>query len=359
MELKELLNEENNFTYFSKNFSIKRKLNKYISKISFKQDEENFTYLGGVNLNFERSDIGVYKYDNNDIYFGNWNRNLKDGIGVFYSTSPFRDDSKKLFFNFYIGNWKCNTKHGNGIYLRLLLNPEINKKNDNDDLNKSNISNNSNNSNNESHASESFLKNISNNNDKKNNNTIKSNIFKINDNEIEKIEIFCGRFQEDEFVEGLNYLVSENNDEHIYYGRMNGNYEKEDDEGIMVTKHKKFIYKGKFKNDKFISGYVFNVNDESNKMFYVEYEDGEIIEFRNQNLIENYDEIHFEMITKFVTLNETEGFSDIKKYANLTFYYLEKILDFDFFKYEENSDFFKEHIFYFKDLFDNVMNYVI
>ena len=167
MELKELLKEENKFTHISENFSLKRKLNKYISKISFKQDEENFTYIGGVNLNFERSDLGIYKYNNDDIYFGNWNRNTKDGIGVFYSISPFRDDPKKLFYNFYIGNWKCNTKHGNGIYLRILLNPELNKKTQNEGLNKSSISNYSHISDNEQDPSKSFLDNISHNEKKK------------------------------------------------------------------------------------------------------------------------------------------------------------------------------------------------
>lgn len=347
MELKELLNEGNNYTHISDNFSIKRKFNTYISRITFEQKGENFIYIGGVNLNFERSEIGIYQYQNGDIYFGHWNRNIKDGLGIFYSKSPFRDEQKKIFYNFYIGNWQYNTKHGNGIYLRILMNPDLDNRNNNkNDLDNSIES-----------QEASDVSNFLDLTNKKE--IIISNKFVINPNEIEKFEIFCGLFKEDEYQLGLNYFISENNEECVYYGRMNDNYEKEDDDGLMITRHNKFIYKGKFSNNKFISGYVFNVNDETNKMFYVEYEDGEIVEFRNKNLIENYDTLLYEMLTKYVNLNEIEGFNDIQKYANLTNYYVDHLINFDFGKFDQNLDFLREHILYFKDLFDNIMNSVL
>ena len=93
-------------------------------------------------------------------------------------------------------------------------------------------------------------------------------------------------------------------------------------------------------------------------MFYVELEENEIVEFRNKNLIENYDMKYFDMLSKFVSLSEMDGFYEVKKYANLSNYYVENLIDFDFENFEKNLDFLKEHVLYFRDLFDNLMNLI-
>lgn len=346
MELKQLLNEDNNFTFKSKNFSLKKLLTRYLSKLEFEQEKELFTYLGGVNLNFERNELGIYKYQNGDIYLGNWNRNVKEGIGIFYSTQPFPGATNKTFYNLYIGNWTCNTKNGNGIYLRIIINKELKDLNNTTVIMKNDASKvNSNNSLNDS-ASENHT----------NQPDPLPNIFLLNNKQIEKLEIFCGTFKEDEFLEGVNYFLSENNEETIYYGKMNENYEKNDSDGILVTRHNKYIYKGKFIDNKFINGYVFNANDENNKLFYIEYEDNEIIDFRNKNYIENYDELYFNMIKIYIFFNEIDLFHEMIKYANLTDNYINKYVNYDFDCFERNYDFLREHVFYFKDLFNNLMD---
>lgn len=346
MELKQILNEENEFAFKSKNFSLKKLLTRYLAKIEFEQEKEYFTYVGAVNLNFERSELGVYRYQNGDIYLGNWNRNVKEGIGIFYSTQPFPGASNKTFYNVYIGNWTCNTKNGNGIYLRILLNKELNDLNNttviiNKDVSKVN--------------SQNSLDESKSGNQTKLPHPI-SNIFLLNNKQIEKLEIFCGTFKDDEFLEGVNYFLSENNEETIYYGKMNENYEKNDPDGILVTRHNKFIYKGNFVDNKFIKGYVFNANDDNNKLFYIEYEDNEIIDYRNKNYIENYDEIYYNLIKIYIFFNEVDLFYEVIKYSNLSDYYINKHFNYDFDSFEQNYEFLREHVFYFKELFNNIMD---
>ncbi len=351
MELKQILNEDNNFTYKSDKFCLRKLITRYISKIELEQDKEFFTYVGGVNLNFDRNEIGVYKYQNGDIYLGNWNKNLKDGIGIFYSSQNFPGTTNKTFFNMYIGNWTCNAKNGKGIYLRILLNKDIK------------------NNNNESFNNDAVDLKIENNNENPsiNNtcnlgqNTFKykeklSKIFLINSNHIEKLELFCGMFKDDEYLEGINYFIGVNNEETIYYGKMNENYEKNDTEGIFVTRNNKYIYKGKFVNNKFTDGYVLNANDENSKLIYIEYDDNEIIDFKNKNDIENYDELYYDMVKIFVQFNEVEYFFDVVKYANITDYYITKYINFDFDAFIDNYDFLREHVIYFKELFDNIID---
>lgn len=355
MELIELLNENNQYTYKSPNFSIKRILKKHLTKIELEQDKETFTYLGGVDLNFERSEIGLYKFQNGDIYLGNWKNNLKEGIGLFYTIQIFADN--KIFFNFYFGNWAGNAKNGNGIYLRILINPELSEKNkliipENNNSNSENY-----NSYNVSNLTENGI-----NNNNINNNINNKDPLLINENEIERLEIFCGLFKEDEFIEGLNYFVSgknEENEESIYYGKMNYNFEKHDPNGIFLTRHNKFIYKGNFKENKFTNGYAFNIDDEPNKLFYVEYEDNEVIEYKNKNNIEDYDIIYNDLIKKYLIFNDVSNFNEIIKYANLTDYYIEHLINYDFDKFTENYEFLTGHISNFKDMYDNIMDLFI
>lgn len=352
MELKQLLNEENNFTHKSKEFSLKKLLTRYIAKVEFEQDKEFFTYLGGVNLNFERNELGIYKYQNGDVFFGNWNKNLKEGMGIFYSFQPFTASPSKLFFNFYIGNWTSNSKNGNGIYLRILVNPESTKNNnfDNSVL--------------EQNLNFTYQHGNFNQNNNSINNSCISHLTKklsehhfiINYNEIEKIEIFCGTFKDDDFIEGINYFISENNEEAIYYGKMNENFEKNDPDGILVTRHNKYVYKGNFVDNKFKNGYVFNVNDDISKLFYIEYEEDEIVEYKNKNNVENYENFSFEMIKIYVLCNEIDAFQDIIKYANLTEYYISRFINYDFDAFIDNYEFLREHILYSKDLYNNIMD---
>jgi len=350
MDLKQILSEENNFTFKSKNFCLKKLVNKYIAKLELELDKEIFTYLGGINLNFERNELGIYKYHNGDIYLGNWNRNCKDGLGIFFSIQVFPGSSDKTFYNLYMGNWTGNCKNGNGIYLRILLNKDFKNLN-NTAKEETNENNNKEIINNDSSSDNSFISKNS-----KNFTAKDTNLFFLNNKHFEKFEIFCGNFKDDEFIEGINYFVSENNEETIYLGKMNENYEKNDSEGIFVTRHNKYVYKGKFVDNKFINGFVFNANDENNKLFYIEYEDHEIIDYKNKNYIDNYDELYFNMIKIYVYFNEIDIFHEIIKFANLTENYITQLIKFDFEIFIEKYDFLREHVLYIKELFNNTMD---
>lgn len=56
-------------------------------------------------VNIDNITCGIMKYDNGDIYIGNWNRYIKSGFG----RMKFEN------MNEYFGNWNNNTMQGYGI----------------------------------------------------------------------------------------------------------------------------------------------------------------------------------------------------------------------------------------------------
>lgn len=49
------------------------------------QEYSNGCYLGGTDNNGQRSDLGLYVFNDGDIYLGHWCSNVKDGEGFYYS----------------------------------------------------------------------------------------------------------------------------------------------------------------------------------------------------------------------------------------------------------------------------------
>jgi len=71
---------------------------KKFSKGTYKGELKRFLFK------YERHGVGIMKYDNGDIYEGQWAYNYMDGVG------------KMTYANgdIYEGEWNANTKHGNG-----------------------------------------------------------------------------------------------------------------------------------------------------------------------------------------------------------------------------------------------------
>ena len=84
---------------------------KYFAKIK----NPSFQYIGNLSKNLKKENIGYNQFDNGDEYFGNWNKDKKDGYGIYF----FKEESKANPHQIYVGEFKNNMKSGEGIYFNI------------------------------------------------------------------------------------------------------------------------------------------------------------------------------------------------------------------------------------------------
>jgi len=87
---------------------------KYFSKIK----APSFQYIGILSKNLKKENYGYNQFDNGDEYFGNWNKDKKEGYGIYF----FKEDQKpdpQLISQIYVGEFKNNMKSGEGIYFKV------------------------------------------------------------------------------------------------------------------------------------------------------------------------------------------------------------------------------------------------
>ena len=84
---------------------------KYIAKITSK----TFKYLGILSKNLKKESYGYNRYENEDEYFGQWNKDKKEGYGIYYFKEPSGDSIQQI----YVGEFKNNSKSGEGIYFHI------------------------------------------------------------------------------------------------------------------------------------------------------------------------------------------------------------------------------------------------
>ena len=84
---------------------------KYIARVK----TNSFKYLGILSKNLKKELYGYYYYDNGDEYFGQWNKDKRDGYGIYYFKGKNEDEIKQI----YIGEFKNNLKNGEGIYFHI------------------------------------------------------------------------------------------------------------------------------------------------------------------------------------------------------------------------------------------------
>ena len=84
---------------------------KYIAKINTK----SFKYLGILSKNLKKELYGYNYYDNGDEYFGQWNKDKREGYGIYYFKEEGGDSIKQI----YIGEFKNNKKSGEGMYFHI------------------------------------------------------------------------------------------------------------------------------------------------------------------------------------------------------------------------------------------------
>lgn len=84
---------------------------KYIAKINSK----SIKYLGILSKNLKKESYGYNCYENGDEYFGQWNKDKKEGYGIYY----FKESSGDAIKEIYVGEFKNNLKSGEGIYFHI------------------------------------------------------------------------------------------------------------------------------------------------------------------------------------------------------------------------------------------------
>ena len=84
---------------------------KYFAKIK----TPFFQYTGNLSKNLKKENFGYNQFDNGDEYFGLWNKDKKDGYGIYF----FKEETKTLPHQIYVGEFKNNMKSGEGIYFNV------------------------------------------------------------------------------------------------------------------------------------------------------------------------------------------------------------------------------------------------
>ncbi len=107
-----LINLKDSSSNLKKLQIIKREIFNISSSFSLLESKQilyyskNEYYIGQVNDEYIPEGEGVYFYSNKEIYYGDFLKGKKYGIGVY----KYLDDS------IYIGNWENNLKEGEGVY---------------------------------------------------------------------------------------------------------------------------------------------------------------------------------------------------------------------------------------------------
>ncbi len=84
---------------------------KYIAKIK----TNHFKYLGILSKNLKKESYGYNYYENGDEYIGQWNKDKKEGYGIYFFKEKEGDEIKQI----YVGEFKNNLKSGEGIYFHM------------------------------------------------------------------------------------------------------------------------------------------------------------------------------------------------------------------------------------------------
>ena len=197
-------------------------------------------FLGVVDYFFKRDGYCLNTFLNGDVYFGNYNNDLRNKQGL-YSFKPIKKENF-LLSQFYYGLWKNDFFHGKGIY--LWLQEEENKK-------------------------------------------------PFTDYDNAKFEAFVGNSNEGIFQKGA-LLSKEGNNFFVYYGLFSENGKKEGNKCFYYSSKLEKICYGNFNDGIFVEGYVGNYNKEGKLIDLIIYKkeegknaEGEKINIEKEENIKN------------------------------------------------------------------------
>ena len=239
---------------------------KYIAKINSKF----CNYVGILSNNLRKESYGYNCHENEDEYFGQWNKDQKEGYGIYY----FKDqkiENEDSIKQIYAGEFKNNQKSGEGIYFRIT---RIETEGDN------------------------FIP--------------------------VDFSLAIGNFLEDFFVKGVIFSIKDEKRK-IYKGKINKDGKKNDDKAEYYEDDEK-VFKGKFwendmiegrivliKDSKKEKGYYFTKNEENNIEF--EYnKDEKIDEQLIKQSKELYDIFQYDKVKElFITIMNIKNQLNSKK----------------------------------------------
>lgn len=178
---------------------------KYIAKIK----APNFEYLGILSKNLKKENYGYNHFDNGDEYFGQWNKDKKEGYGIYY----FKEENSDLIKQIYIGEFKNNVKSGEGIYFNVTKFDEEKKE---------------------------------------------DNIMAPLD-----FTLVIGNFSDDNFIKGIIFSM-EDGKRKIYKGKMNKELKKNDEKAEIYEDDNKIFY-GIVKDNVMTEGRIVIMKDEKTK----------------------------------------------------------------------------------------------
>jgi len=182
---------------------------KYIAKIK----SPNFEYLGILSKNLKKENYGYNHFDNGDEYFGQWNKDKKEGYGIYFFKE---EDNADIIKQVYIGEFKNNVKSGEGIYFKVAKFDEGKKK-------------------------ENLMPPID-------------------------FTLVIGNFLDDNFVKGIIFSMDDGKRK-IYKGKMSKDGEKEDDKAEIYEDENKIFY-GKVKRNNMEEGRIVIMNDNKKETGY-------------------------------------------------------------------------------------------
>ena len=192
--------------YQPQNLEEEDDLPKYLVDIK----SEECRYLGVLSNILRKELYGYSLFNNGDEYFGQWNKDRKEGFGIYYFKESEKDEVNVK--HIYIGEFRNNIKYGQGLYFKIKKFEDINK---------------------EEEKEKEILNNI---------------------NKPIDFTFAIGKFEKDNFMEGIIYNL-EGDKRQIYKGKMNEKGEKTD-ENAEIYENNKQIFNGAIKNNIMIKGII-------------------------------------------------------------------------------------------------------
>lgn len=174
--------------------------------INYKAD---FHYIGYINSKFERELFGLNISSENDVYFGEFEKDNKSGYGAFIDRNQQ---------NYYFGQFKYSIPNGKGLYIW---------KDDNDNTKEL--------------INQDFSMFCG---EVKNNKPVKGITIEKREDEV---VLYIGKYQEQYKANDEDYTI-------------NKELSREDDKGFLYDVTQDLIFIGKFKNDAFYTGLCFKVD---------------------------------------------------------------------------------------------------
>lgn len=217
------------------NKEIKEDSKKYISKIN----KEGTEYSGILNNQFQREGYGLEKYSNGDIYFGQFESDLRNDKGIYYFNSEKDEENNNIKTECYMGQWKNNIKDEYGIYI-WMEEPENNFEYENANF-----------------------------------------------------DAYIGKFEEEKYIRG-SYITKLNDEFFIYHGNFNKEGKKNDNNAYFYSSKSNKVFHGEIKEDILINGYWGSFDEEKDEVIGILYcvfnEDGtvkDVIEEKDLKITED------------------------------------------------------------------------